>query len=356
MFPFKPHRGTVVVYYRIRQFDSQAAITMTDVLPTARDVEEVHGRLMGWLIATPVLEFEVLNLRADSRVLVKAESLQHTGSFKIRGALNRLLQLGYEERSAGVVAFSSGNHAQGVAMAAKWLGVSATIVMPKDAPKIKQFNTRTLGAEIVLYDRYTEDREHIAAKIAQETGAALVPAFDHPDIIAGQGTVGLETARYARSKGLELNAFYCPCGGGGLIAGCSLSINSFFDDCSVFAIEPESYDDTKRSLESGERQMVSGHPPTICDALMALTPGAITFTLNRELLAGGITVTDDQAAHAVAFAARHLKLVLEPAGAVALAAVLAGAAKDLDCVALVLSGANVDHERFLRILGEYPDP
>ena len=140
------------------------------------------------------------------------------------------------------------------------------------------------------------------------------------------------------------------------IAGCSLSINSFFDDCSVFAIEPESYDDTKRSLESGERQMVSGHPPTICDALMAPTPGAITFTLNRELLAGGITVTDDQAAHAVAFAARHLKLVLEPAGAVALAAVLAGAAKDLDCVALVLSGANVDHERFLRILGEYPDP
>ena len=355
VFPFKPHRGTVVVYYSAGQFDSQAAITMTDVLPTARDVEEAHGRLRDWVIATPVLESEVLNLRADSRVLVKAESLQHTGSFKIRGALNRLLQLGYEERSAGVVAFSSGNHAQGVAMAAKWLGVSATIVMPKVAPKIKQFNTRTLGAEIVLYDRYTEDRERIATKIAQETGAALVPAFDHPDIIAGQGTVGLETARYARSKNLELNAFYCPCGGGGLIAGCSLSVKSSFDECSVFAIEPAAYDDTKRSLESGERQMVYGHPVTICDAL-APTPGAITFALNREQLAGGITVTDGQAAHAVAFAARHLKLVLEPAGAVALAAVLAGAAKDLDCVSVVLSGANVDHERFLDILGEYPDP
>lgn len=329
---------------------------MTDVLPTARDVEEAHGRLRDWIIATPILECDALNLRADSRVLVKAESLQHTGSFKIRGALNRLLQLGYDERSAGVVAFSSGNHAQGVAMAARWLGVSATIVMPKDAPKIKQFNTRTLGAEIVLYDRYTEDRERIATKIAQETGAALVPAFDHPDIIAGQGTVGLETARYASDKGLKLNAFYCPCGGGGLIAGCSLSLKSSFEECEIFAVEPESYDDTKRSLESGERQMVRGHPATICDALMAPTPGAITFAINRETLTGGITVTDGQAAHAVAFAARHLKLVLEPAGAVALAAILAGAAKDFDCVAVVLSGANIDHERLLSILGEYPDP
>jgi len=329
---------------------------MTDVLPTVRDVEEAHGRLRGWLISTPVLESDVLNLRADSRVLIKAESLQHTGTFKIRGALNRLLQLGYDERSAGVVAFSSGNHAQGVAMAAKWLGVSATIVMPRDAPKIKQFNTRTLGAEIVLYDRYTEDREHIASKIAQETGAALVPAFDHPDIIAGQGTVGLELARYARNEGLELNAFYCPCGGGGLIAGCALSFKSLFEKCVLYAVEPESYDDTKRSLESGERQTVHGHAATICDALMAPMPGAITFAINREVLAGGITVTDAQAAHAIAFAARHLKLVLEPAGAVALAAVLGGVAQDHDCVAIVLSGANVDPERFLEILGDNPDP
>jgi len=329
---------------------------MTDVLPTARDVEEAQGRLRGWLNSTPVLECDVLNRRADTRVLVKAESLQHTGTFKIRGALNRLLQLGYEERSAGVVAFSSGNHAQGVAMAAKWLGVGATIVMPKDAPKIKQFNTRTLGAEIVLYDRYTDDREHIAAKIAQETGAALVPAFDHPDIIAGQGTVGLETARHARDEGLELSACYCPCGGGGLIAGCSLSVKSIFEECEMFAVEPAAYDDTKRSLESGERQMVHGHPATICDALMAPTPGAITFAINRDLLAGGITVTDAQAAHAIAFAARYLKLVLEPAGAVALAAVLGGAAQEHDCVAIILSGANIDNDRFLEILREYPDP
>ena len=331
-------------------------MTMTDVLPTARDVEDAQGRLRDWLISTPVLESDTLNLRANARVLIKAESLQHTGTFKIRGALNRLLQLGYAERSAGVVAFSSGNHAQGVAMAAKWLGVSATIVMPRDAPKIKQFNTRTLGASVVPYDRYTEDREHIAAKIAQQTGAALVPAFDHPDIIAGQGTVGLETARHARHAGLELNALYCPCGGGGLVAGCSLSVKSLFSDCEVFAVEPALYDDTKRSLETGERQMVYGHPATICDALMAPMPGAITFAINRELLTAGLTVTDGQAAHAVAFAARHLKLVVEPAGAVALAAVLGGAARDHDCVALVLSGANIDHDRLLQVLSDYPDP
>ncbi len=329
---------------------------MIDVLPTLRDVEEAHGRLMEWLISTPVLESRVLNLRAECRVLVKAESLQHSGSFKIRGALNRLLQLSYEERSAGVVAASSGNHAQGVALAAKWLGVSATIVMPEDAPKIKQLNTRTLGAEIVLYDRYKEDREHIATKIAQKTGAALVPAFDHHDIIAGQGTVGLETARHARAGGLELDAFYCPCGGGGLIAGCALSIGSIFEECELYAVEPAAYDDSGRSLESGVRQMVQGHPETVCDALMSPTPGAIAFAINRDALAGGLTVTEAQAAHAVAFAARHLKLVLEPSGAVALAAVLSGEARDRDCVALVLSGANIDQGRFLDILAEYPDP
>nr|AIF12163.1 putative threonine dehydratase (ilvA, tdcB) [uncultured marine thaumarchaeote KM3_54_G03] len=331
-------------------------MTMTDVLPTARNIEEAHTRLREWVISTPVLESDVLNSRAGSRVLIKAESLQHTGTFKIRGALNRLLQLSHEERSAGVVAFSSGNHAQGVAMASKWLGVEATIVMPKDAPKIKQFNTRVLGAKIILYDRYLEDREYIAAKIAQKTGAALVPAFDHPDIIAGQGTVGLETARHAYDEGLELNAFYCPCGGGGLVAGCALSINSVFEKCEIYAVEPESYDDTRRSLESGERQMVCGHPVTICDALMAPMPGAITFAINREALAGGLTVTDTQTTHAVAFAARHLKLVLEPAGAVALAAVLGGVAQDLSCVAIILSGANIDHEQFLQILDDYPDP
>ena len=329
---------------------------MTDILPVSLNVDEAHDRLRGWLIRTPVLESDILNARAESRVLIKAESLQYAGSFKIRGALNRLLQLSDEERSAGVVAFSSGNHAQAVAMAAKWLGITATIVMPKDAPSIKQLNTRTLGAKVVLYDRYNEDREHIAAKIAQRSGAAIVPAFDHPDIIAGQGTVGLEIARYAHGEGLKLDALYCPCGGGGLVAGCSLSVRSIFEKCKIFSVEPKAYDDTKRSLMLKERQLVDGYPVTICDALMAPIPGELTFAINQETLADGITVTDEQAAHAIAFAARHLKLVLEPSGAVALAAILDGVAKDFGCVAIILSGANIDHKRYLEILGDYPDP
>ena len=329
---------------------------MTDVLPTAGDVEEASGRLRDWLIATPVLESEILNQRAGTRVLVKTESLQYGGSFKIRGALNRLLQLSYQERSAGVVAFSSGNHAQGVALAAKWLDVHATIVMPKDAPKIKQFNTRTLGAEVVLYDRYREDREHIAAQIAAERGAALVPAFDHPDVIAGQGTVGLELGRYAQSKGLQLAALYAPCGGGGLIAGCGLSISALFPECRFYAVEPEGYDETRRSLAADSRQVVRGHPTTICDALMAPTPGAITFAINRRTLTAGIKVTDAQAAYAMAFGARYLKLVLEPSGAVALAAVLSRVAADYDCIGIVLSGANVDTNIFMDALADHPDP
>lgn len=329
---------------------------MTGVLPTAGDVEEAGGRLRDWLIATPVLESDVLNQRAGTRVLVKTESLQYGGSFKIRGALNRLLQLSYTERSAGVVAFSSGNHAQGVALAAKWLDVRATIVMPKDAPKIKELKTRTLGAEVILYDRYREDREHIAAQIATERGAALIPAFDHPDVIAGQGTVGLELGRYAQTKGLKLAALYAPCGGGGLIAGCGLSLAELFPECRLYAVEPEGYDETRRSLAAESRQVVRGQPTTICDALMAPTPGAITFAINRRILTAGITVTDAQAAHAMAFGARHLKLVLEPSGAVALAAVLSKAAADYDCVGIVLSGANVDANIFMDALSDHPDP
>lgn len=332
------------------------AATFAEVLPTAADVEDAAARITDWLIATPVLECDALSRRAGCRMLVKAESLQHSGSFKIRGALNRLLRLSRDEREAGVVAYSSGNHAQGVAMAARWLGMPATIVMPKDAPKIKQLNTRTLGAEIVLYDRYREDRERIAADLAAQRGAALVPAFDHPDIVAGQGTVGLELAVFARQSRLPLEAVLVPCGGGGLISGTSLAIKAVFPECRMVAVEPEAYDDTARSLALGSRQMVAGHPQTICDALMSPTPGAITFAINRTLLHKVITVSDAQAEHAMAFAARYLKLVLEPSGAVALAAVLAGAAADLDCAAIVLSGANVDRERYVSALDAYPDP
>ncbi|MBH97921.1 MAG: pyridoxal-5'-phosphate-dependent protein [Rhodospirillaceae bacterium] len=329
---------------------------MIEKLPVSNDIAKAHMRLKKWLIPTPVLESEILNERANSRVLIKAESLQYTGTFKIRGALNRLLQLSQQQLSLGVVAFSSGNHAQGVAMAAKWLGIKATIVMPKDSPQIKQNNTRILGAKVILYDRFKEDREDIAKKISQKTGSVVIPSFDHSDIISGQGTVGLETAQYAQAAGLKLDALCCPCGGGGLIAGCSLSIKTVFKECQIFSVEPEAYDDTKRSLKANERLLVRGHPSTICDALMSPTPGVLTFEINRKALAGGYTVTDEQAAHAVAFAARYLKLVLEPSGAVALATVLEGRMKSFDTVAIILSGANIDHMDYLKILEDYPEP
>ena len=329
---------------------------MTEVLPTADDVREASTRLRSRIMLTPVLESEELNRRAGCRVLIKAESLQHGGSFKIRGALNGLLSLSESERRAGVVTFSSGNHAQGVALAAKWLGMQATIVMPRDAPRIKRLGTERAGARVVLYDRHTEDRERIGADLADSSGAVLLPPFDHPEIIAGQGTVGLEIARFAQDAVVELEALYCPCGGGGLIAGCALAMETFFPECDIFAVEPERYAETKRSLESGRRERVHGSPPTLCDALMAPTPGAITFAINRRRLTGGLEVTDAQAARGVAFAARYLKLVLEPSGAVALGALLEGVAAGRRYVAVVLSGANIDPERLSEILAKYPDP
>ncbi|MYF70365.1 MAG: threonine/serine dehydratase [Proteobacteria bacterium] len=329
---------------------------MTDVLPTANDVREASTRLRSRIMPSPVLESEELNRRAGCRVLIKAESLQHGGSFKIRGALNGLLSLNESERRAGVVTFSSGNHAQGVALAARWLGMQATIVMPSDAPRIKRLGTERAGARVVLYDRHTEDRERIGADLAESSGAVLLPPFDHPEIIAGQGTVGLEVARFAQDAEVELEALYCPCGGGGLIAGCALAMERIFPDCGIFAVEPEGYAETKRSLESGRRERVRGSPPTLCDALMAPTPGAVTFAINLRRLAGGLEVTDAQAARGVAFAARYLKLVLEPSGAVALGALLGGGAAGRKCVAVVLSGANIDPERLSEILAKYPDP
>ena len=329
---------------------------MTNVLPTADDVKEASTRLRSRIAPSPVLESVELNRRAGCRVLVKAESLQHGGSFKIRGALNGLLSLSQSERRAGVVTFSSGNHAQGIALAARWLGMQATIVMPRDAPRIKRLGTERAGARVVLYDRHTEERESIGADLAARRGAVLLPPFDHPDIIAGQGTVGLEIARFARGSGDRLEALYSPCGGGGLIAGCALAMETVFPECDILAVEPEGYAETKRSLESGRRQRVQGHPPTLCDALMAPTPGAVTFDINRRRLAGGLEVTDAQAARGVAFAAKHLKLVLEPSGAIALGALLDGVARGRECVAVVLSGANIDPERLCEIIAGHPDP
>ncbi len=314
---------------------------MINVLPTVADVHDAEERLHGRVVETPVLESEEINRRAGTRVLLKTECLQYAGSFKIRGALNRLLQLSADERAIGVVAFSSGNHAQAVALAARWLRVPATIVMPADAPPVKLARTRELGADVVLYDREREDREAIAAQIAERRGAALVPPFDHPHIIAGQGTLALELARAARRRRVAIDAFYAPCSGGGLVSGCALALKAEWPSCAVYAVEPRGFEDFAASLAAGERRTVAPGAATLCDGLRAPTPGAITFAVARRELAGALAVDDGQVRDAMAIAARHLKVIVEPSGAAALAAVLAEPKPRGSCIAVVLSGGNV---------------
>jgi len=322
---------------------------MQNVLPTAADVAEAHLRIRDWIVETPVLESDNLSRRIGARALLKAECLQRGGSFKIRGALNRILQLSHDERSAGVVAFSSGNHAQAVAIAARWLGCRATIVMPYDAPRAKLDGTRAYGAEIVLYDRERDDREAIAARLAAEQGAALVPPFDHAHVIAGQGTAALELGRALALKHVTLDALYAPCSGGGLVAGSALAIKSVFAGCAVYAVEPVGYTRLAESLKAGERRVLSAHPPTLCDGLRAPAAGAITFAINRRELAGAVAVDDDAVLEAMALAAEHLKVVLEPSGAAALAALLRHPPQG-SCVGVILSGGNVDADLLSKAL------
>jgi threonine dehydratase len=318
---------------------------------SAADVRDAAATIGGAAVRTPLLEFEVLNARVGRRVLVKFEGAQHTGSFKFRGAYNRLSRIEGADRAGGVVAWSSGNHAQGVAAAARRLGLKSAIVMPRDAPAIKLQNTSTLGAEVILYDRYTESREEIAKRLAAERGATLVPPFDDPFIIAGQGTIGLEIldqAAEARSSPSEV--LVC-CGGGGLVAGIATAIKDAVPAIDILSVEPATFDDTARSLASGRREKVPAGARSICDALLAPTPGELTFAINKRLLAGGLSVTDDDVSAAMRFAFEAMKLVVEPGGAVALAAALRGLSPNRggDLV-VVISGANVDAELYAGIV------
>lgn len=319
--------------------------------PTFADVKAAAKRLAGHIVETPLLESPLLNERVGGRLLVKAECLQRTGSFKFRGAYNRLSRLTGRRKQAGVVAFSSGNHAQGVAAAAKLLGMPAVLVMPMDAPAIKLVNTRAYGAEVVLYDRTRESREEIAARLARDRGAMLVPSYDDPHIIAGQGTVGLELVAQARHAAAKLDAVIVPTGGGGLISGTALAVRALAPKAEIYSAEPETFDDTARSLAAGKRLKNDPGARTICDALMLPSPGEMTFAINRRLLKGGLAVSDDDALRAMKAAFRFLKVVVEPGGAVALAAALTGA---YDCrdktVAVVCSGGNVDADMFARAL------
>ena len=320
-------------------------------LPGFAEVQAAAGRLAGVARRTPLLAATPLDEVTGCRLLFKVESLQLTGSFKFRGAYNRLVQLDAGARRAGVVAFSSGNHAQGVAAAAKMLGIPATIVMPSDAPRTKLENTRALGAEVVLYDRVRESREQIARKLASERGATLVPAFDDPHIIAGQGTVGLELMQQAAELGLTPDQVLVPCSGGGLVSGSAIAIRALAPSTAVYGVEPEAFDDTRRSLAAGTLLKNPPEARSICDALQSSPPGQLTFAINRELLAGILTVTDAEVETAMARAFRDLRLVVEPGGAVALAAALAGRLPLAGrTTAIVLSGGNVDAATFIAAL------
>jgi len=320
-------------------------------LPGMAEVQAAAARLAGVARRTPLLVATPLDDQTGGRLLIKVESLQRTGSFKIRGAYNRLVQLDGAARRAGVVAFSSGNHAQGVAAAAKMLGIPATIVMPSNAPATKLENTRALGAEVVLYDRFTEDREQIARKIVAERGATLVPAYDDAQVVAGQGTVGLELMQQAAELGLKPDQVLVPTSGGGLTAGTAIAVRGLAPEAVVYGVEPEAFDDTRRSLAAGTLLTNPPEARSICDALQSSPPGRITFALNRKLLAGILTVSDAEVETAMATAFRHLRLVVEPGGAVALAAALAGRIPLAGRItAIVLSGGNVDAATFIAAL------
>lgn len=312
-------------------------------VPSYQGVLDAARQIEGVAVRTPLLESPALNAVLGGRVLMKAENLQRAGAFKFRGAYNRISRLDADERRRGVVAFSSGNHAQGVAAAAQLVGAPALIVMPSDSPQVKVEGVIGFGGEVRLYDRWTESREAIGAAIAAERGCVLVPPFDDPFIIEGQGTTALEMLdQAALSESGPIDQLLCGASGGGLMAGINLVMAERSTDTQVFVVEPEAFDDTARSLAAGERV---GHPqgaPSICDALMAPMPGVLTWPINRRL-AGAITVSDAEVAQAVAFAFRHLKLVVEPGGAVSLAALLAGKIETRDrTTVIVLSGGNVD--------------
>lgn len=319
------------------------------LIPTYADVRDAVARLEGHAVKTPLLRSDALDLRVGKQLWFKAECLQKKNVFKYRGAFNRLSALNATEREKGVVAFSSGNHAQGVSCAAKELGIDAVIVMPLDAPKVKVDGVLADGATIVSYDRLTESREDIAAEIALNEGRTLVPSYDDPYVIAGQGTIGYELAMEVQS----FDAVVTCLGGGGMCAGISLAMNELSPETLIFGAEPTAYNDHQMSLRAGKRVHLENTPPTLCDAIMTPTPGMFTWPINSKSLQDVFTVTDDDCLNAMRLAHQELGATLEPGGAAAMAAVLGGnLPDDVKTVAVILSGGNVDPDIFERaILG-----
>ncbi len=321
------------------------------LLPQISDIEAAEGRLAGYAWVTPLLESPRLNALAEARLLIKPECLQRTGSFKFRGAFNKIVQIPKERRARGVVAFSSGNHAQGVAAAAEILRLPATIVMPSDAPAIKIKNTKNYGAEVILYDRADGNRVAVAEHILAQTGGTLIPPYNDFDVIAGQGTIGLELARDAEALEAPLDIVLGPSSGGGMMAGVALAFASRSPETSLYSVEPNQYDDIAQSLAAGDRVSIEVGVPSLCDALLLETPGKLTFEIMKSRLVGGVSVSDDEALAAVRVAFDEFKIVLEPSGAIALAAVLQSKiALRGKTVGIVCSGGNVDPDIFVRAL------
>jgi threonine dehydratase len=315
-------------------------------------IEAAAARMAGHVRRTPLLNAPLLDRTAGRRILVKAECLQVTGSFKARGGWSAVSALSPEARARGVIAYSSGNHAQGVAHAAARHGAPCVILMPLDAPQVKIANTRAYGAEVVLYDRATEDRDAIGARLSAERGLTLIKPYDDPQVIAGQGTVGLELAEQAERAGVDAAPVFVCCGGGGLSSGIALALQTRAPGLQVRTAEPARFDDMARSLASGQRERNPAASGSICDAILTPAPGELTFPILQRLAGPGAVVTDDQALQAMALAFTHLRIVLEPGGAVALAAALFG--QDLpDTVVAVATGGNVDPAVFATALERF---
>jgi len=318
---------------------------------TFADIQSAARQIAGTAVRTPLLRHDVLDRQVNGRLYIKAEPLQRTGSFKFRGAYNRISRLDGAQRKAGVVAFSSGNHAQGVAAAAKLVGCPAVIVMPSDAPGIKIAATRSLGAEVVLFDRYRDNREAIGAEIASTRGATLVPPYDDPWIIAGQGTVGLEIAEQMAELGERIDVVCTCASGGGLTAGVALAMEALAPSARPYVAEPAGYNDHGLSLAAGERRAHAADAPTLCDALMAPIPGEITFPINQRLLKGAVAASDTEILDAMLVSFLFLKLVIEPGGAAGLAAALQGRLNlNGGTGVVVASGGNVDPAVFRQAL------
>lgn len=325
-------------------------------LPTFADIEDAALRVKDVTFRTPLLRFDALDAVVGTPVWVKPETLQRTGSFKMRGAWNRISRIPEADRAKGVVAFSSGNHAQGVAESARLLGMNATIVMPSDAPASKIDSTRRRGAEVRLYDRVKDSREAIAAEIAGASGATTVRPFDDSWIMAGQGTAGLEAARDAKEMGVKFGSLICNASGGGLLAGMAVAFEGVSPETEVYVAEPEGHDDLIRSLAA--KTIVSNAPGirSIADALMSPEPGVLTFEIHKRRVRGGFTASNDQLLDAMSFAFHHMKLVVEPGGANGLAVLLNNRAffAGKGPVLVVLSGGNVDADMFARAIVRTP--